>query len=102
MKDTATVAQLVEQRSRKAPVAGSSPASGSIKVEDVPVDTTRGALTDFAVALRDLQVGQSFVHYIESHHRVTISVLQALYPGRKYACAKVDPKAKIFRVGRLA
>lgn len=104
MKSMATVAQSVEQRPRKAPVAGSIPAGGSIKIEDVPVDGARprGDLGQFAVALRDMVVGQSFLHYVESHHRVTISVMQSLYPGRRYACDKVDTKAKIFRVGRIA
>lgn len=94
----------VAQRSVQLPcnetVAGSIPAGGSITVESISVKTWRGSLGAFVCALRDMEVGQSFVHHVASPQRTAISVLQALYPDRRYATRKID--GKTFRVGRIA
>jgi hypothetical protein len=101
MKDQATVAQLVEQRSRKAPVAGSSPASGSIELEKVPLPNysrKRGGMSmePFVAALRDMKVGESFLFQLTSNHRNAISIMQYAF-GYRYEAHKDGAAYRVFR-----
>jgi hypothetical protein len=74
----------------------------NIKIEKVSVNKSQTRNKDFGsfvVALRDLKVGESFLHPVQSHHRLAVTIMQHLFD-RQYTMRKHD--AKTHRIGRIA
>jgi hypothetical protein len=75
----------------------------AIKIEKVPVNKSQHRDRDFAqfvTAMRDLKVGESFVHPMQSHHRLVVTILQQLYE-RQYITRR-EEGTRGHRIGRIA
>ncbi len=76
-----------------------------IKLERVPLLPKKAKSTadfrEFCLTLRDMDVGESFVHPMSSNLRVTISAVQILL-NKSFTAQKADDGTKMFRIGRVA
>lgn len=76
----------------------------SITLERVPLAPKKAKSTadfrSFCLALRDMEIGESFVHNMSSNLRVTISAVQILL--NKSFTAQKEPGTEQFRIGRVA
>jgi hypothetical protein len=76
----------------------------AIKVENIAVNKGYSRNKDFGVfveTLRDLKVGESFVHNFQSHHRLAVTIMQHLFH-RQYTTRKEPGNARGHRIGRIA
>jgi hypothetical protein len=76
----------------------------SITLERVPLAPKKAKSTadfrSFCLALRDMEIGESFVHNMSSNLRVTISAVQIMM--NKSFTAQKEPGTDKFRIGRVA
>lgn len=73
-----------------------------LKIENKPVEPIGGtrrrniSFADFVIALRNLEVGQSFLMTLDSNDRMAIAIVQILY-NRRYVSRKEGERHRIGR-----